>query len=85
MAGDPRSGFLFAGGIGVLHVSAHFHNVEGSIAIPGHGDGFVDIWVTEDEFETIAVLEFDGLLGFFDGEKSFLVDGVAGFGKYRKN
>jgi len=37
--------------------------------------------VAEGEFETIAVLEFDGFVGLLNGEESLLVDLAAGFGE----
>jgi hypothetical protein len=39
----------------------------------------MDIRVTENKVKSVAVLEFDGFLGFFNGKKSFLVNGIAGF------
>jgi hypothetical protein len=81
VAGDPGGGFLLALGIGVLHVGSHFDDVEGSVSVPGHGDGFVDVWIGEDEVEGVVVLKLDRFLGVLDGEEAFLVNGVAGFGE----
>jgi hypothetical protein len=70
---------LLAGGVRVLHVSAHFDDVKGTVSVPGHCDRFMDIRVTENKVKSVAVLEFDGFLSFFNGKKSFLVNGIAGF------
>jgi hypothetical protein len=40
--------------------------------------------IAEGEFETVAVLKFDGFVGLLDGEKSFLVDLVAWIGEERE-
>ena len=84
VTGNPGFGLLLTGGIGVLHISEHFHNVERAISIPSHCNRLIDLRVAEGEFETVAVLEFDGFVGFLDGEKSFLVDLVAWFGEERE-
>lgn len=72
---------MLPGGIGILHVGAHFDDVEDAVAIPGHRNGFLNIGITEDEFQAIAILQFDGFLGFLDGEIALLVDGIAGRGE----
>ena len=84
VTGDAGFRLLFTGGVGVLHVGEHFDDVESAISIPGHRDGLIDVRIAEDEFETIAVLEFDGFLGFFDREEAFLVNVIARFGKERQ-
>ena len=84
VTGNPGFGLLLTGGVGVLHISEHFHDVEGAISIPGHCNRLVNVRVAEGEFETVAVLKFDGFVGLLDREKSFLVDLVAWFGEERK-
>ena len=81
VAGDAGLLGFFTGGVGVLHVGAHFDDVKGSVTVPGHGNGLADVRVAKDEFEGVVVLKFDGFLGLFDGEEAFLINGAAGFGE----
>jgi hypothetical protein len=47
VAGNSGFRCLLAGGVRVLHVSAHFDDVKGTVSVPGHGDRFMDVRVTE--------------------------------------
>ena len=67
---------LLAGGVRVLHVGAHFNNVKCAVSIPSHGDRFVDVRVAQHEVESITVLQLNRFVGFLNGKKAFLVNGV---------
>ena len=81
VAGNSGFRCLLARGVCVLHVGAHFDDVKGAVSVPGHGNRLMDVRVTENKVESIAVLELDRFLSFFNGKKSFLVNSIAGLGK----
>ncbi len=77
VAGNSGFRCLLARGVRVLHVSAHFDDVKGAVSVPGHGNRLMDVRVTENKVESVAVLELDRFLSFFNGKKSFLVNCIA--------
>lgn len=68
MKGDAAFLLLFTGGICVLHVGPHFHDVETAIAIEGTGDGLFDLWLGENGLKRVSFGEVEGLQAFLYGE-----------------
>ena len=78
---DATARFLFASGISGLHVGTHLDHIQNAVSVPGHGNGFLDLRLAQDEFKRIAFRQLNRFVRLLNGKETFLINIVSRCGE----